>query len=378
VRIRPLRPTVLQLITTLDPGGAEHQLLTLVRQLRDRFDFEVAYLKGGGGLAPRFEALGIRVHGLGIRRWADPVCLVRLVRLVRRLRPDLVVTHLFKADVYGALAAIGTDIPLVSHKHNEDQFLLNPFFGALGLTTAVRCRRLVAVSDAVARFHAERAGFPRERFVRVLHGIEGEPPGLPRAEMRRRFDIEERSLLLGTAARLTPQKGLDTLIRAVKRLIEHDDRFRFSCLIAGVGEDRDRLISLCRSLGLEERVRLVGRVTDIPAFLQALDIFILPSRWEGLGVVLLEAMANGCPIVATRVGGIPEVVEDGRTGRLVPPDDPRALAAAVLDLARDRSERIRLARAGRSAFERRFTASRMADETAAVYEGVMALQRDPV
>lgn len=378
MRIRPLRPLVLQLITTLDPGGAEHQLLTLIRRLRDRFDFQVAYLKGAGGLAQRFEALGVPVSRLGIHRWADPVCLVRLVRLIRGLRPDLIVTHLFKADVYGAMASIGTDIPLVSHKHNEDQFLLNPLFGALGLTTASRCRRLVAVSDAVARFHTDRAGFPEERFVRVLHGIEGEPPGLSPTELRRRFDVEEDSLLLGTAARLTPQKGLDTLIRAVKRLIEHDDRFRFTCLIAGVGEDRDGLTALCRSLGLEERVRLVGRVTDIPAFLQALDIFILPSRWEGLGVVLLEAMANGCPIVASRVGGIPEVIEDGRTGRLVPPDDPCTLAAAVMDLARDRSHRMRLARAGRSAFERRFTATRMAEEIAAVYEGAMALQRDPV
>jgi len=376
VRIRPLRPAILQLITTLDPGGAEHQLLTLVRRLRDRFRFEVAYFKGGGALAPQFEALGIRVHRLDIRRWADPGCLVRLGRLVRSLRPDLVVTHLFKADVYGALAAIGTDIPLVSHKHNEDRFLLNPFFGALGLATAARCRRLVAVSEAVARFHSQRAGFPPERFVRVLHGIEGDPPGVPAHEMRRRLGIDEEALLLGTAARLTHQKGLDTLIRAVRRLVERDDRFRFRCLIAGVGEDRDSLASLCRELDLGERVRLLGRVADIPAFLQALDIFILPSRWEGLGVVLLEAMANGCPIVASRVGGIPEVVEDGRTGRLVPPDDPVALATTVLELARDRTQRRRLADAGRSAFERRFTASRMAEETAAVYEGVMGFQRD--
>jgi glycosyltransferase involved in cell wall biosynthesis len=366
VRNRPPRPHLLQLITTLDPGGAEHQLLTLVRRLADRFRFTVAYLKGAGGLGPRFRMLGVAPVALGIRGRVDPVCLLRLAALVRSVRPDLIVTHLFKADVYGAAAAVGTNLPLVSHKHNEDRFLLHPFYGSLARVAGARCQRHVAVSGAVERFYVQRAGFPAERMSRVLHGIDVEPPRGDPAEIRRRFGADPDGRLVGTAARLTAQKGLDTLIEAARRLIEQDARIRV--VIAGRGEQEARLRDLAARADPAGRIHLAGQLADIPAFLRALDVFVLPSRWEGLGIVLLEAMAHECPVVATRVGGIPEVVTDGVTGRLVAPDDPGALAEAVLGLIRDPGLASELRRAARQAFERRFTAARMAAETAAIYD----------
>ncbi|MBN2492732.1 MAG: glycosyltransferase [Planctomycetes bacterium] len=366
VRERSPRPHILELITTLDPGGAEHQLLTLVGRLRERFRFTVGYLKGEGGLAPRFAALGVAPLALRIRGRLDPVCLVRLAALLRRLRPDLVVTHLFKADVYGAAAAAGTGIPVLSHKHNEDQYLLHPFYGALARAVARRAERQVAVSAAVVRFYVERAGFPAARMVIVRHGIEIEAAREDPGEVRRRWGAEPGGVLIGTAARLTAQKGLDILVAAARRLVDADPRIRV--VIAGRGEEAPRLAALVERTGLAGKVQLAGHVADIPALLGALDVFVLPSRWEGFGIVLLEAMAHGCPVVATRVGGIPEVITHGVTGLLVPPEDPRALADAVLALLRDAGRQASLRRAARAAFERRFTAARMAAETAALYE----------
>jgi len=375
VRNRPIQPSILQLITTLDPGGAEHQLLTLCKRLGGRYRFSVAYFKGEGALVPRFKALGIQPLDLGIRGWIDPFCLIRLRGLVRRLRPDLIVTHLFKADVYGWAAAIRTGIPLVSHKHNEDQFLLNPFFGALGRLAAARCHRIVSISDAVTCFYTDRAAFPAEKFVRILHGIER--PLVPgsrsdpsvRCDTRRDLGAGRDDYLVGTVARLTEQKGIATLLRAMKLLVSRDARYR--CVIAGEGEDEARLKALCRELGLEKRVRFAGHRSDIPALLEALDVFVLPSLWEGFGIVLLEAMALDCPLVASCTGGIPEVVEDGATGLLVPPGRPEALATAVHGLIQDEGLRRTLVRTARQALDHRFSADRMAQETAALYDEVL-------
>lgn len=372
MRNRPIHPSILQLITTLDPGGAEHQLLALCKQIEDRFRTTVAYFKGGGILVPRFKALGIQPLALGIRGWVDPICLVRLRGIVRRLNPDLIVTHLFKADVYGWAAAIRTGIPLVSHKHNEDQFLLNPFFGALGRLAAARCHRIVSISNAVTRFYTDRAAFAPGKFVRILHGIER--PGAPgsgpdpsvRSDSRRSLGAGRDDILVGTVARLTAQKGIATLLRAMRLLVSRDARYR--CVIAGEGEEEARLKALCRDLGLEERVRFAGHRSDIPALLEALDVFVLPSLWEGFGIVLLEAMAHDCPLVASCTGGIPEVVEDGATGVLVPPGEPEALAAAVHGLILDEGLRSTLVRTARQALDHRFSADRMARETAALYD----------
>lgn len=365
MRNRPPRPLVLQLITTLDPGGAEHQLLTLVRHLEPRYRFAIVFLKGEGRLAPQFPDSMHPVRSVDIRGRFDPGCVARLAGLVGDLRPDLLVTHLFKADLYGALAAAVHGVPVVSHKHNEDQFLRHPVFGALGRAAHARARRAITVSDAVQRFYVEQAGFPPRRLVTVRHGIDRVATGSPTPDV----SPEAREITLGSVARLAPQKGLPVLLRAVRALTDLGHRLRL--VLAGSGEDEAALRREAHDLGIADRVRFAGQVSDVPALIRSLDLFVLPSRWEGFGLVLLEAMAEGCPIVASRVGGIPEVVADGESGILVPPDDPRALTEAIATLIRDPARRHALGRAGRRRFRDRFTAERMAEETAAVYDGAM-------
>jgi len=190
-----------------------------------------------------------------------------------------------------------------------------------------------------------------------------------RCDTRRDLGAGRDDYLVGTVARLTEQKGIATLLRAMKLLVSRDARYR--CVIAGEGEDEARLKALCRELGLEKRVRFAGHRSDIPALLEALDVFVLPSLWEGFGIVLLEAMALDCPLVASCTGGIPEVVEDGATGLLVPPGRPEALATAVHGLIQDEGLRRTLVRTARQALDHRFSADRMAQETAALYDEVL-------
>lgn len=367
MRNRP--PRLLQLITTLDPGGAEHMLLALTDRLRGRFESHVGYFKGDGGLAERFRAIGVPVHALGIRGRADWRCLRRTRRLIRTLRPALIATHLFKADTYGAAAALGTGIPIVCHKHNEDQYLLRRPIGALGRVVARRARAVITISDAVSRFFVERAGFPAGKLVRIHHGIALGAPAAP-LDLVAGFDLPTDAIVFGTVARLTAQKGIGTLLDATERVVREEPRVRV--VVVGDGEDRAALEAARARLGLDSIVRFAGRRDDVDAFLAAADGFVLPSNWEGFGIVLLEAMAQACPVIATRVGGIPEVVEDGVTGRLVPAGDPAALADAMLDVVRDPATTARRVAAATDRLAERFSLDRMADETAATYERVIA------
>ncbi len=367
MRNRP--PRLLQLITTLDPGGAEHMLLALTERLGGRFDSHVGYFKGGGGLASRFAAIGVPVHALGIRGRADWRCLRRTRRLIRTLRPDVIATHLFKADTYGAAAAFGTGIPVVCHKHNEDQYLLRRPIGALGRLVARRARAIVTISDAVSRFFVERAGFPADKLVRIHHGIAIGERAAP-LDLATAFDLPADALVFGTVARLTEQKGIATLLDATARAVREAPRMRV--VVVGDGEDRAALEAMRDRLGLTDVVRFAGRRDDVDAILAALDAFVLPSNWEGFGIVLLEAMAQACPVIATRVGGIPEVVDDGVTGRLIPAGDADALADGMLDVVRDPAATARRVSAATARLAERFSLDRMTDETAAVYERVIA------
>jgi glycosyltransferase involved in cell wall biosynthesis len=170
--------------------------------------------------------------------------------------------------------------------------------------------------------------------------------------------------MLLALARLVPQKGLDIALEALARLQNE----RAVLVVAGDGPERGRLVELARRLGVGDRVLLPGRAGDVGPLLERASLLVHPARWEGFGLVLLEAMLAGRAVVATEVSAIPEVVVDGETGLLVPPDDPQALARAIDRLLSDDGERERLGNAGRERAHAEFSVERMAARTAAVYE----------
>jgi glycosyltransferase involved in cell wall biosynthesis len=368
------RIRVLHIITTLDPGGAENHLLSLVTATdHTRFDSSVIYLKGRGGLTPELERLGVPVQRVDVGRRYTPAGLLRLVRAIRLLRPDIVHTHLFRADLYGGLAARLAGVPaVVSTRHNDEDFLQHPLWRLLHRLISLCEDRIIAISDHVGRYTVEIGVDDPEKVQRIYYGLD--PARFMRTlrtgvdvarAVRAELGVEPAHFLLGVVARLVPQKGHRYLLEALALAVPEEPSLRL--LIAGQGPLREQLEAQARRLGLDRHVIFAGWRSDVTNIMAALDLLVLPSLWEGFGLVLLEAMALQKPIVATRVSAIPEVVEDGVSGLLVPPADPAALAGAILRLARDRELGREMGRRGRLRLAERFTLDRMVRQTEEVY-----------
>jgi glycosyltransferase involved in cell wall biosynthesis len=367
---RPIR--VLQLITSLERGGAENHLLALLTHAdRRAFELETAVLSGDGELVPVFRQAGIPVHLLRSRSRFDPLALGRLVRLLRDGHFDILHSHLFRADIYAGLAVarLGERRPLlVSTRHNDDRFFLNPFVGLVHYGVSSRQDLIIAISDHIARFTVSRGVRHPERVRRVYHGLE--PPVTKALEregqhIRQELGIGPDEFLVGNVGRLALQKGQRHLIAAMPLLLERVPRAR--AIIAGGGDLEEYLRDLASEMGVAERVHVLGPRKDVPALMHAIDVFVMPSIWEGFGLVLLEAMAAGRPIVASRVATIPEVVADGETGLLVPAGDPLALATALAELAEQPAMATRMGEAGRERLRRQFSVEKMVGDTELLY-----------
>jgi glycosyltransferase involved in cell wall biosynthesis len=367
---RPIR--ILQLITSLDRGGAENHLLALLTHAdRQALDIETAVLCGEGELVPQFREAGIPVHLLHGRGHVDPLALGRLVRLVREGHFDIVHSHLFRADIYAGLAVaqLGERGPLlVSTRHNDDRFFLNPFVGIVHYLISARQNLIIAISDHIAHFTVARGVRHPARVRRVYHGLE---PPVTRAleregqRIRAELGIGPDAFLVGNVGRLAVQKGQRHLIGAMPALLERVPRAH--AVIAGAGDLEEFLRDLAEETGVAERVHVLGPRKDVPALMHAMDVFAMPSIWEGFGLVLLEAMAAGRPIVASRVATIPEVVLDGQTGLLVPAGDPLALAEALAQLANQPALAARMGEAGRERVRHQFSLEKMVGDTELLY-----------
>jgi glycosyltransferase involved in cell wall biosynthesis len=355
---------VLHVMRMSGVGGSENHLRVLLPQLR-RLDWEPDLLipsprpDAVRGLAEGFSESCRRVIVAPMRGDLSPSLSRRMGRLLRSGEYQLVHSHLVHADWHAALASRSVPgIPLVSTKHNDNPFRRNYPFRMVERAAANRCAATITISESLREFtlHYTR---PRTQVVTVLYGLNA-PAQAPQR------DSESDTPTLLAVARLVPQKGLDVLIRAMKPIGDAVPDARL--LIAGDGAERPALERLARDLGLDGRVSLLGHRDDIEQLMRRAWLLVHPARWEGFGLVLLEAMRMGLPIVATGVSALPEIVVAGVTGRLVPPDDPSALAEALIDVLGD--ERFRRD-AGARGFERlveRFSAERMARETAAVYD----------
>jgi glycosyltransferase involved in cell wall biosynthesis len=361
---------VLHLHKLTGVSGSERHLLTLLPALRERgVDVSFLGLDVPGTDAARFhDELDLAgVPGTSVRCGADasPRMARDVTRAIRALRPDLVHTHLVHADVYGTLAALLARRPVVSTRHNDDRYLLGPF-RYVDRAVASRSARVIAISDSVRTF-LEQAGHDRSKLVTIHYGLD-EPPSAPSTRTPEQAGVPPDAPLLVAVGRLIEQKDHATLLRAFATVRATSPAVRLAIL--GSGPLEGRLRALARELGADDALLLPG-ATPPRDWLARADVFVHTSRWEGFGIVLLEAMLARLPVVATRASAVPEVVADGETGLLADPGDDAAVAAAVNALLADPGRRRALGEAGLHRARTQFSVARMAERTHAVYDAVL-------
>jgi glycosyltransferase involved in cell wall biosynthesis len=359
---------VLHVLKVQGIGGAEQHLLQLLPALRAQgIDARFLSLDAGGD-AERFHR-ALEARGVPYRRVAagldiSPRLATATVAAIRTERPDVVHTHMVHADVYGSVAARLLRRPFVSTRHNDDRYLLGPFrFVDRAFMTGAGA--IIAISDAVREFHI-RAGLPAKKLVTIHYGLD-ELPAAPSELTPAAAGIADDALLVLAIGRLIEQKDHATLLAAFARA--HRDEPTARLAILGWGRLEDTVKAQVRELGLEDAVLLPGRV-EPAAWLARADVFAHTSRWEGFGIVLLEAMLAGLPVVATRVSAIPEIVVDGETGILVATGDVAGVASGLTALLTDGDRRRALGEAGRRRARAHFSVAEMTERTRAVYEGI--------
>lgn len=334
-------------------GGQNQVLLTALGMARGGHEVAVA-CRAGGVLAERAREAGLAVHPLRFHGDVSPLAALGLRRLLRSLRPEAVQLH----DPHAAAAAW-----LAGRSGARRVAVRRVDFRLRRLLSRrkyLACDHVVAVSRAIATLLAAD-GLPSRQLSVVYEGVPDRLPAAGGREALRELGIPEGAPVVGNVAALTDHKDHATLLEAAAALRRQLPEARY--VVVGEGELRATLEAQAARLGIADRVIFAGFRRDLDRLLPAFDVFCLSSHQEGLGTSLLDAMCFGRAVVATAAGGIPEAVEDGVTGRVVPVRDPAALAAALLEVLGSPERREALGRAGRARFLARFTAERMVEET---------------
>ncbi len=358
-------------------AGAEVQLLALMKYLVRLPGFEWSViLFNEGKLADELRKLPVSLTVIPEKNCSTLTIGYRLAKTFRQIRPDIVHTHKYKDSILGSIVARCLRVP---HVVRVVHGMPEPFKGLKNLKMAcytladrfVTSRlidRIVAVSSDIEKFLVLTYG--RKRVVCIHNGIDLEAVHITiqNSEKRKEWQIEEDAVVIGTVGRLVPVKGHAILLEALQVLRRSIPNVKL--LFVGDGPLRGHLEAQVNRLGLNQAVIFAGHQEQSYDFINMMDIFVLPSLHEGIPMVLLEALAMRRPVIATRVGGIPEVVSHGISGMLVSPANPDELAAGLRHMVQDPEKAAAFGIAGRRQVEQNFTASIMANRTAAMYRSL--------
>ena len=361
----------MQVVLSLTPGGTEHLVVQICKRLPAEYGTVVCCLDAEGQWAADLQARGIEVRALHRRSGFRPEVGRAIARFAVERDIDVLHCHQYSPFVYGRIAAMWNRrlrIVYTEHGRLSDEpptwkrRLVNPLLSYFDGS-------IIAVSHEL-RDYMIQSRFPRER-VRVIHnGIEPASAASPldRRKARMLLGLDERGFVVTTVARLDPVKDLVTLLDAFAAVRKRVPGARL--VIVGDGPERQRLDARAAQDDLAGSVQITGYRSDVRALLPAADVYASSSISEGVSITILEAMATGIPVVATAVGGTPEILSDGTGGILVPSRDPAQMAAAIASLAEDHRRRGALAAAARRRLETSFTLDRMVDDYARSYRGL--------
>ncbi len=360
-------------------AGTERHMLDLAGGLAGQGIKATLCCPQHSALAERGRRDGLAVEAIEKRgRMLDLAATRRLAALLRSRQVDLLHAHNSRTALAAVLAAsLAGRGHVVATQHFiepgrfQSGVLSRKLRGAGHAFVHSRLHHVIAISRAVADAACQRGDVPADRLTVALNGISEprDPFSMAAADLRVSLGIPEEAPLVVCVARLEPEKDVATLIGAMRKVVNACASVH--CVITGEGSQKRSLEKEIARFGLTGTVHLTGFRTDAQAIIAAGDVFVMPSPAEPFGLVLLEAMALGKPIVAVCAGGPMEIVADGETGLLTPPADPPALAAAIVALLNDPARRTTLGRRGRERYERQFTADRMAREIAVIYRKVL-------
>jgi glycosyltransferase involved in cell wall biosynthesis len=375
--------TLLFVIGSCEIGGAEKQMLTLVRALQAYgFSCHVFSLQRGGALRSRFGELGVPVHSGGLQKgdivhkpWKLLLAELRLLRLLRRIKPLVLHSFLPLVTFMGAVAGRICRVPLVITSRRslgkyQERYRALRFFDLLAnrLSHYVTVNSRSVWNDVIIRDNVDP-----KKLVLIYNGVDHSNFKVPRevrVKLRNKTGFTHSHKVVTVVANLIPYKGHAELLAAAAAVIDQMPSSRFWL----VGKDRGmqkHLKQKARELGILNRVIFAGERSDIPNILAASDILVLPSHEEGFSNVILEAMAAGLPLVATRVGGAQEAVLDGVTGWLVQPNRPKELATKIVDLLNNPKRSKEWGERGKERVKKEFGIEKMVEEHLMLYQGVM-------
>lgn len=311
---------IVHIIPTLAMGGAERILTDLVRYgNREKYDFAVVTIVDGGPFEQDIRALGVPYYPLKKTTELGLAMLVELTALLNRLKPDIVHTHLFGGHLWGEVASKLNRVPVLVFSEQNTDVDVGELKHRIKQVLSYGSSAVVAASEGVRNFLADEEYIPRDKIVVIRNAVHVAPYlSVPAPAFTEKF----RLISIG---RLERQKGHDILLEALSRMTQ----IPWELTLVGDGSLRDDLYDRAVLLRIHDRVRFVGTVLDVAPLLAICDAVVMPSRWEGIGLVIMEGMAAGRPVIASRVGGIPELLEHGKTGLLVPSEDSGALAQAL-------------------------------------------------
>jgi len=368
---------ILYVITSTGIGGAEKILCQTAKSMdKNKYHVSICSLKEKGEMAEDIERHGIAVHCLhmvnkeGFVGWiSSTIALFQLFSYLRKVRPEIVHSFLFRANILARIAGYLTGVPIIISSirvmGGEKRY-----FHFIERITSFMVEHYIAVSESVKNYVMQKSKISDENITVIYNGTDIENHNYSNVKnVKMPFGVEDGDDILVTVGRLHKQKGHAYLLHAISMVEKEMPRLKL--LIIGEGEEENNLKILAETLDLTDKIIFAGLRYDVEKILPVAGLFILPSLWEGTPNVLLEAMAARKPVIATEVGGIPEVVVHGRTGILVPPEDSDALANAIKNLLKDKLKAEEMGKAGRLRVEEHFTIAGMLKKTEKLYQRIL-------
>jgi glycosyltransferase involved in cell wall biosynthesis len=362
---------ILHVITRLPIGGAERLLIGILQNLdKSIFKSTVCCIQDRGELADEVESLGHPVISLNMMRKGgyDFRVVSALRRIIIENRIDIIHTHLYHANLYGRLAARKEKITTISSVHNTykkgkwHRHLINRWL-------AKKTFAVTAGSEDVKKDLIELDRIPEKKVILLPNGIDLSrvETQLNHCQAKRLLGFTEDDIVIGTVGRAEKQKGHFILLEAFSKLLKRPDGKQLKLLLVGDGRLLSQLKETAKSLGISEKVNFAGNVTKLADIYRAVDIFTMPSLWEGLSLAMLEAMAAELPVVATDVGGARDVLGNDQWGLLVPPNEPDALASAIAKLLDSPALNAAIASAGKQRVHDNYSVATLTNQLSHLY-----------